>query len=104
MKQYIVVREDLPPGAQATQSAHAMKLFTREHPEFNDVDNLALLAAPDESALFELVRRAQNRGVSVSAFVEPDFDDSLTAIAMPYEARKLVSSLPLALKHAPTGG
>ena len=104
MKQYIVVREDLPPGAQAVQSNHAMKLFTREHPEFNDVDNLALLAAPDETALFELVRRAQNRGVSVSAFVEPDFDDSLTAIAMSHDARKLVSSLPLALKAAPTEG
>jgi hypothetical protein len=77
-----------------------MKLFTREHPEFDSVDNLALLSIPTEGALADLKDRAEAQGWAVSAFHEPDFDDQLTAIGIEERAYKLVSCLPKALRGA----
>lgn len=98
MKQYIIVREDLPPGAIAAQSCHAMKLFTLEHPQFNEIENLVLLGAPSEGALKHILEQAKKQDLPCSAFYEPDFNNSLTAIGMPYGARRLLSTLPLALR------
>lgn len=98
MKQYIVVRADLPDGAQAVQACHAMKRFTLEHHKCAEIENLALLSVPSERALLDLLRRAEDAGVAISAFYEPDFGDELTAIGLGTNAGKLVSCLPLALR------
>lgn len=98
MKQYIVTRSDLPPGAQAVQSCHVMKRFTVEHPEFADVENLALLTVPDEPALADVLAKVTDAGAKASYFREPDFDDELTAVAFDETARRLVSNLPCALR------
>jgi hypothetical protein len=57
-----------------------------------------VLAARDESALYDLLQRARSLDLSCSCFTEPDFDDQLTAIALMGDAKALTSSLPLALK------
>jgi len=104
MKLYIIVRGDLPPGAQLAQSCHAAFSLAGQFPEevgpWNRVDqNLVVLQAPNEGALWELLGDAMRAHVSVTGFCEPDLDDSLTAVAMIGEnAGKLVSSLPLALR------
>jgi len=96
VKQYIVVRADLAPGAQLAQACHVMKAFTRAHPECDGIENVAVLAAPDEDALLRLVNKAPG---AVAVFREPDFDDSVTAIGLDFSAQKLLSNLPLALRH-----
>ena len=105
-KFYVVVRADLPAGAQATQAAHAAIAFCIAHRGYIPLanwhansNNLVLLAVPDEAALDEL-HTAVAEHVPVEWFHEPDFGDSLTAIAFPGTAEtiRLVSSLPLALR------
>lgn len=98
-KLYVVVRADLPAGQQAVQAVHAALAFQREHREVCvGLDNLALLAAPDERSLAVLIRSAGDAGVPWESFQEPDLGDQLTAVALGPAARRLVSSLPLALR------
>lgn len=63
--------------------------------------NLIVLAVPNELALVDLYRKADEMGLQCSVFREPDIGDEVTAIALePHEyTYKLVSSLPLALKN-----
>jgi len=102
-KLYLITHEELPPGQQAVQAAHAMRQFGHEHPEidqrwFQDSNTLALLAARDTKALGKLRDKALRKGVAVAAFYEPDRDNELTAIALGPEGRKLTRRLPLALQ------
>lgn len=102
MKLYLVVRRDLAgPGAMAAQLCHALRQFTADHP---DVDNLwfqrsntlVLLEVPDRRALVDLARQARDRGVPAAMFREPDLSDAPTALALGPDARHLVRRLPLA--------
>ena len=106
-KMFVVVRADLPAGAQAAQACHALVAFGIAHPELvrawhDDSNNLVVLAAPDRAGLEQVYDRAAcERGVAVTRFHEPDFDGALTAVALHGStAHKLVSSLPLALRPA----
>ena len=101
MKQYIVVRTDLTPGAQAAQACHALRLFGEEHPEiarhwYENSSNLVLLGVPDEKALESLCEKSA--GFAYSKFHEPDLGDSLTAIGLEPGAGKLLGNLPLLLR------
>jgi hypothetical protein len=102
-KLYVIVRADLAPGAQLAQSNHAVAEFAVAHPEvFRDwaanQRNIVCLNIPNESALADLLRLAELKGVSRVAFREPDFGDELTAIALGDGGDKITSSLPLALR------
>lgn len=104
-KLFVVVRADLPPGAQAAQLTHAALGFAFVHAErarawHEASNNLVELAVPDRAALEELCDRAACApGVATCRFHEPDFDGSLTAVALHGPgAHRLVSSLPLALR------
>jgi hypothetical protein len=102
-KLFLVTREDLPPGVQAIQTAHALREFVAHHPEIDQAwytrsNYLAMLAVPNEEALWGLFNRAVDRGFSVAPFHEPDRGNELTAFALEPAARRLVSSLPLALR------
>lgn len=104
-KLYLVTRCDLTPGYQAVQSCHAIRQFTAEHKEvdlkwFTFSNYLALLAANNLKELEDLVEKAIDQGIRVSAFHEPDLGGKITAIALePGErTRKLCEHLPLALK------
>lgn len=102
MKLHLVTREDLPPGQQAVQAAHAMREFVREHPLedriwYEKSNTLALLAVKDEKALHALLSAARDRRISCSAFREPDREDELTAVAIGPQGKGLCRRLPLAL-------
>ena len=58
------------------------------------------LQVPDESCLLHLAGRAQDEGIEHSVFREPDFDNSVTAVALGPAGRRLVSNLALALRRA----
>jgi peptidyl-tRNA hydrolase len=105
-KLYIITRRDMSPGYQAVQSCHALRQFVAEHSEIDKVwyevsSYIALLAAHDEDELMDLVARANDMGLQVSTYREPDVGDRVTAIAIgPHsEASKLCRGFPLALKE-----
>lgn len=101
-KLYLVTHEDLVPGQQAVQAAHALRLFVQEHPEVDSAwyeksNTLAFLSAPNLEALGVLRDRALHRGIPVSSFHEPDRDNELTAIAIGPQGKKITRGLSLAL-------
>ena len=102
-KLYVIVRADLPPGAQVAQACHGLRAFSSHYPDIDrrwyaTSNNLVVLGAPDETNLAEIVGRAKEAEIPVSVFREPDFNDSITAIALAPEGARLVSTLPLALR------
>lgn len=101
-KLYVLVRADLPPGPRAVQACHAALQFAAEHNgTFHDwlrlSNYLIIKEAPDEPALHAVVERARLRGHKHSRFLEPDYGNSLTAVAIEPEGRSLCSRFPLAL-------
>lgn len=103
-KVYLVTRQNLSPGQQAVQAAHALQEFNQHHPEqarawYQSSNTLALLATKDEEALVALHRQARALGLPVCPFHEPDLNNQLTALALGPEAARLVRRLPLALKE-----
>jgi len=102
---YIVTRADLAPGARCAQACHTLRAFVDAHAEidrawFGASNNLVVLEAPNEAALVALAARASALGVATATFREPDYGDAVTGVALgPCEgSRRLVSSLPLALR------
>lgn len=83
-KLYVVVRQDLSPGAQIAQSLHAFREYVREHPEseknwYLSSNTIVILGCYDEHELRLLVRDGKKRGLKVSVFEEPDFEFAMTA-------------------------
>ncbi len=102
MKLHLVTRQDLSPGQQAVQAAHALREFVREHPEvdqewYQKSNTLAFLAVADEDELARLLSVAKFRCIPVAGFREPDRNDELTAIAIGPQGKGLCRRLPLAL-------
>lgn len=102
-KLYVLVRADLPPGPRAVQACHAALQFAREHrkefEDWTDISNyLIIKEAPDEAALRSVVELARVRRHKHSLFTEPDYGDSLTAIAVEPAGRRLFGRFPLALR------
>lgn len=101
-KLYVVVRADLPAGQQAVQAVHAAIAFAMQNKELfqgdSPLQNLALLAAPNERELCILIRKAEQAGIPWEGFQEEDLNNSVTAVAFAPAMRKLVSSLPKALR------
>lgn len=103
-KVFIVVRADLPPGAQLAQSCHAAFAFGIDHPDVvrqwnASSNNLVCLRADNEQALVHLANRAVQCECLVTEFHEPDFNDQATAVVIAGEqAKRVVSSLALALR------
>lgn len=105
-KMYVIVRNDLEPGLQAAQACHALRLFVEEHKLeenqwFRYSNNIVVLQVPSKEELVALAYKATCDDTPCSIFREPDVNDEPTAIAlMGRQAKKLVSSLPLALRAA----
>jgi peptidyl-tRNA hydrolase len=100
---YIVIRNDLPPGLQAAQAAHAAFEFALAYPELTDEwattsNNLILVAVDDEAALYRLERA--RLGMPHLLVHEPDLDDQATAMVLGPDqaAKQLCRNLPLALQ------
>lgn len=101
----LVTRQDLTPGYQAVQPAHALAEFAIKFPKtFKNWQvnqkNLVVLSTTNELALNDLFIKAQELKIKSVIFHEPDIGNEATAIALePCEATyKLTSSIPLALK------
>jgi peptidyl-tRNA hydrolase len=64
---------------------------------------LVIVSVPDEVALIALTTRARERGIASHLVHEPDIGDAATALALePGDAaRRLCSSLPLAMRERP---
>lgn len=95
----------MKPGSILAQSVHAAFTFGQEHPALtNDwlinSNYICILEIDNEEKLGELLSKAKQQNIPVSAFIEPDYDNSLTAIALAPTAasKKLCSNLRLALK------
>jgi len=58
------------------------------------------LGAKDEDHLRELITKADEKGIKMSIFIEPDIGNEITSITLePCEAaRKMTSSLPKLMK------
>lgn len=105
VKLVCIVRKDLLPGQQIAQTAHAVADYATEYPEdfakwHANSNTLVCLQANDETHLTELLEKLRELKHPTTAFREPDFQDSLTAISFVAERdlRKKFSSLSLAGK------
>ncbi|MEO6302386.1 MAG: peptidyl-tRNA hydrolase, partial [Bacteroidia bacterium] len=95
----------MPNGVQAVQSTHAAINFIMQYPAesrqwFTESNYLCQLSAKDEWQLEEYAVKAENLGLKISRFYEPDLNNQLTAICIePGEiTKKLVRKLPLMFK------
>ena len=98
----MVTREDLSPGQQAVQAAHAAIDFCYEHPDragpwHKDSNYLVLLSVKNEKQLYLLISKCFELGLKFTAFKEPDIGNQVTAVAIePGEVtQKLVQKIPL---------
>lgn len=105
-KLYVLTRQDLSPGQQATQSAHAAFSLAHEHPEltrdwYERSSYLVLLGVPDEPALRAWIERLADVGATMISWREPDLDDELTSLAVAPSpgVERALSSLPLLLRE-----
>lgn len=87
---YVITRKDLA-DLTSPQVIHAAVGWVMEYGA--PPESVVVLAVPDEPALWKVLERLNDQ--RRYAFNEPDLDDTLTAIAVGPEARKLLSSLPL---------
>jgi peptidyl-tRNA hydrolase len=100
---YIVVRSDLSPGLQASQSVHAAHQFAVDHPDlfarwFRESNTIVIVNAPNETALETLRIRAIERGIPMSSFMDEDLGTAVTALALGpgKEAKRLCQPLKIA--------
>lgn len=99
----IVVRSDIPPGAQLAQTGHAVGAFAIQYPDSFSLwarvgKNIVVLGARDLTHLMDLYGAAALRGLSRAIFAEPDIGGQPTAIALGDGARKVTGALPKALR------
>ena len=82
MKFYCLVRKDLNKEQQAVQGGHAIAQYFIDHGNPDNWDNgtMIFLGIRNESHL----RKWQDKldGLNCSGFIEPDFGDELTALAI----------------------
>ena len=102
----IVTRRDIHPGAQMAQANHSEAKFEVEYPaQFKDwYENsqyIACLSIEDEKSLLALAEKLRKKGVAVSVFREPDYNNQATSIAIESceTAARFTTHLPLALKE-----
>ena len=101
-----MVRKDLKPGEQLAQSVHAAFRFASDYPHLTNrwLDNseyICILEIENETELYNLWKMSEQKSIPGACFIEPDYDNSLTAIALApgLESKKLCSNLKLALKE-----
>lgn len=103
-KLYVVVRGDLPEGAQIAQSCHAVSAYAVAFPErhrdwHQHGQNLVVLSVTNEAhlrVLLDIIGRVHE--IVCTPFFEPDLDGQMTAFAVPDLAAKQLACLPLALR------
>lgn len=101
----MVTREDMSPGYQAVQAAHAAIDFTFEHPSragpwHTNSNYLVLLSLKNEKQLKLLIQKCNELQLCHTVFREPDIGNAITAVAIEPSDRtqKLVRKIPLLFK------
>jgi len=87
----------------AVQASHVAIQFAHEHPEielqwFSISNYIAILEVENEDELLKLKDKIISADLKYSQFLEPDLDNSLTALTIEpgKTSKKLVRYLPLA--------
>ena len=100
----IVIDDTLKPGQQLAQACHLMREWTENHRDLDNVwykesNYIACLSAPPEK-IESLIDRCKKEGIPFATFIEPDLNNRITGVVLAPcdKARKITSSLPLALK------
>ncbi len=107
-KFYLIIRRDLTVGEQLAQTNHALSQFAYEKPlifrEWVEKSNyIVILSTENENQLKEIKQKLIDQEITFSEFVEPDYGNQLTSIAISPEHSDVIgrmfSSLPLAGKE-----
>ena len=107
-KFYLITRRDLSVGEQLAQTNHALSQFAYENPlqfrEWVEKSNyIVILSTESETQLKEIKQKLINQEIIFSEFIEPDYNNQLTSIAISPthsdEIKRMFSSLPLAGKE-----
>ena len=100
-----ITRQDLTAGYQVVQTAHAIADFAHDHPDQfrqwkQESNSIITLSTTDEKSLTDLYFKLKEKTPFVTTFHEPDIGNQMTAICVygTPEIRKMLCSLPLALK------
>lgn len=95
----------MEPGQILAQTTHCAFTFSQEHPEItrqwiNNSNYIVILEIENEAKLNHLFDIAKDNSVPASKFIEPDFKDAVTAIALApgLMSKKLCGELKLALR------
>lgn len=87
MKLYTVVRQDMVPGQQIVQTAHAVADWVQEYPQAakrwqTKSNTMVVLSARNERELACHYVILSELGFPITAFYEPDIGDSMTAFSV----------------------
>lgn len=74
-------------GSKIAQSCHATFSFSQEYPEITKqwIENsnyIVVLETDNEKSLSDLFNQAQKLSIKISKFVEPDLNNSMTAVVL----------------------
>lgn len=102
-----IVRDDLSPGQQLVQTAHAVADFAAEHPaEFSawrNGSNYLCCLTIEQRTLQRLIHKMEQLYVKHTIFREPDIGNQITAIAVECLPKsihtKLFKNFKLALNY-----
>lgn len=103
-KLYVVVRNNLSPGAKACQAAHALRAYADTYPFIESFwwrhSNTLVMLEASEEQLLGLEVTAHQKRISCVRFVEPDWSPAgdLTALVIGPDGKRLVADLPLAYR------
>ncbi len=106
VKLVTITRQDITPGYQVVQTAHAIADFAHDHSDqFKqwklESNSIITLAVKDEESLINLFYKLKDKTPYITAFREPDINDQMTALCVygSLEIRKMLCNIPLALKE-----
>lgn len=82
-KMYCLIREDLKPSHKACQGGHAIAQYFLDHDKPKNWNNgtMILLKTKDEKELKKWKEKLNLLDIKHSEFIEPDLNNSLTAIS-----------------------
>jgi len=102
----LVTHDELSPGYQVAQTAHAIADFLLTQPAASQIwhansNSLIVLSAQTAEELHHLYQKALSLGFNVTAFREPDILDEITGLAFTPSChnKQFLSSLPLVGKQ-----
>jgi len=102
-KLYVVVRGDLNPGQQLSQSVHASIGFIKHvnHENwFKNSNTVACLSTPNEVSLLELEKLLIADRIKYFKFQEPDLNDESTSIAFTSVSPSYMKRLPSTFQNS----